>query len=313
MKKISKWFVIVAIALLYCQAGLAAEKPTAHDWLQRGIEFEKSNVHEEAIKMYTEAIRYDRYYGEAYFRRGKAYMAANKTNITEALQDLNKAIELDPKNAEIYYERGLLNAFAINNEDARSDMQTAASLGHKGAQQWLAPDRKGKGKETTVVATAGPRPAEAEQAVAATGGKKTTRNRGTPFLPPVSGFPSGSEPVVHFDFNMADLKEADYPILDEVAQILKEKTPEAVVVLAGHTDNTGTETYNDALSLRRAKAVESYLTGERGIPPKRLVIKGYGESAPIAPNDTAEGRAKNRRVEILDAETAGEPPSTEKR
>ncbi len=60
-----------------------------------------------------------------------------------------------------------------------------------------------------------------------------------------------------------------------------EKTPEAIVVLAGHTDNTGTEKYNDGLSLRRAKAVESYLTGERGIPPNRLIIKGYGESAPI--------------------------------
>lgn len=311
MKKIPKWFVVVAIALLYCQAGLAAEKPTAQDWFQSGMEFERSNVHEEAIKMYTEAIRYDRYYGEAYFRRGKAYIALNKSNITEALQDFNKAIELDPKNAEVYYERGLLNAFAINNEDARSDMQTAASLGHKGAQQWLAPDRQEKGKETTVVA-AGPRSGEAEQVPAATEGKNG-KEPGDAFFAPGKRLPSGSEPVVHFDFNMADVKEADYPVLDEVAQILKEKTPEAIVVLAGHTDNTGTETYNDALSLRRAKAVESYLTGDRGIPSKRLIIKGYGESAPIAPNDTAEGRAKNRRVEILDAETAGEPPSAEKR
>ncbi len=76
-------------------------------------------------------------------------------------------------------------------------------------------------------------------------------------------------------------------------------------MLAGHTDNTGTEKYNDALSVRRAKAVGSYLTGERGIPPNRLIVKGYGESAPIATNDTAEGRAKNRRVEILDAENCG--------
>ena len=76
MKKIQIWFVVVAIALLSCQTGVAAEKPTAHDWFQMGMEFEKSNVYEEAIKMYTEAIRLDRYYAEAYFRRGKAYMAA---------------------------------------------------------------------------------------------------------------------------------------------------------------------------------------------------------------------------------------------
>ena len=308
MKKIPKWFVVVAIALLYCQAGLAAEKPTAHDWFQMGMEFEKSNVHEEAIKMYTEAIRYNRYYAEAYFRRGMAYRAANKTYVNEALQDFNKAIELNPKNAEVYYERGLLNAFAINNEDARSDMQTAASLGHKGAKKWLAPDRKEKGKKTTVVAAAGPRTAEAEQAPAATE-VKNDKEPGDAFFAPGKLLPSGSEPIVRFDHDKADIKEQYYPVLDEVAQVLMEKAPEAIVVLAGHTDNTGTEKYNDGLSLRRAKAVESYLTGERGIPPNRLTIKGYGETAPVAPNDTAEGRTKNRRVEILDAETAGEPPS----
>ena len=300
MKKIPKWFVVVAIALLYCQPGLAAEKPTAHDWFQMGMEYERAGVYEESVKMYTEAIKFDRYYGEAYFRRGKALMAVNKSNLTEALQDFNKAIELDPKNAEAYYERGLLNAFAINNEDARSDMQTAASLGHNGAQQWLFPVRKEKGKETTVAAAAGPRSEEAEQAPAATE-EKTGKEPGDAFFAPGKRLPSGGEPVIHFDHNMANIKEQFHPVLDEVAQILREKTPVAIVVLAGHTDNTGTETYNDGLSLRRAKAVESYLTVERGIPPNRLVVKAYGESAPIATNDTAEGRAKNRRVEILDA------------
>ena len=114
--------------------------------------------------------------------------------------------------------------------------------------------------------------------------------------------------MVRFDFNKADIKEQYYPVLDEVAQVLTEKVPEAIVVLAGHTDNTGTEKYNDALSVRRAKAVASYLTGKRGISPNRLILKGYGEGAPIATNDTAEGRAKNRRVEILDAGKPGEPP-----
>jgi outer membrane protein OmpA-like peptidoglycan-associated protein len=319
MRKIQVCFVVAAMVLLSGQAGLAAEKPTARDWFQRGTEFEQSNVYEEAIKMYTEAIRYDLYYAEAYFRRGMAYRAANKTYVTEALQDFNKAIELDPKNAEVYYERGLLNAFSINNEDARADMQTAASLGHKGAQKWLAPDRQGKSKETerpATMAAAVPRSDEAGQLPAAGVApmeEKAGSEKGEAFFAPGKLLPSGSEPVVRFDHDRADIKEEFHPVLDEVAQVLKEKMPEAVIVLAGHTDNTGTEKYNDGLSLRRAKAVEAYLTGERAISAGRFVLKGYGESAPIATNDTAEGRAKNRRVEILDAGKSGEPPSAEKR
>ncbi len=314
MKKI--WFVVFAIAVLSCQTGLAAEKPTAHDWFLRGMELEKSNVHEEAIKMYTEAIRLDRYYAEAYFRRGMAYMAVNKTSVMEALQDFNKAIELDPKNAEMYYERGLLNAFSINNENARADMQTAASLGHEGAQKWLAPDRQEKGKETDGsqrMAAAVPRPGEDEQTSAAGTEEQTGKEEGDAFFAPGKRLPSGSEPVIRFDHNMANIKEQYYAVLDEVAQVLMEKTPEAIVVLAGHTDNTGTERYNDGLSVRRADAVASYLTAECGIPPNRLIVKGYGESAPIAANDTVEGRAMNRRVEILDAGKSGEPPSAEER
>lgn len=305
MKNIQMWFVAVAIVLLSCQTGLAAEKLTAHDWFQRGMEFENANVHEEAVKMFTEAIRLDRFYAEAYFRRGKASMGASKTSVTEALLDYSRAIDLDPKNAEVYYERGLLNAYSINNENARSDMQTAASLGHKGAQQWLA-GRQDKERERALAAAA-PRPEEVQQPSAAE--EKAGVETADAFFTSGKRLPSGSEPVVYFDHNMANIKEQYHPVLDEVARVLMEKTPEAVVLLAGHADNTGTEKYNVALSVRRAKAVESYLTSERGIPPTRLVIKGFGESAPIAANDTAEGRAKNRRVEILAAGTPGEPPS----
>ena len=235
-------------------------------------------------------------------------MAVNKTYVMEALQDLNKAIDLDPKNAEMYYERGLLNAFSLNNENARADMRTAASLGHKGAQQWLAPGRQDKRKDTerpaAAMAAAVPRSEEAGQSPAAGMApmeEKAGSEREEAFFAPGKLLPSGSAPVVNFDHDKAEIKEQYYPVLDEVAQVLMDKMPEAIVVLAGHTDNTGTARYNDGLSLRRAQAVESYLTAERGIPPNRLIVKGYGEGAPIATNDTAEGRAKNRRVEILDA------------
>ena len=134
---------------------------------------------------------------------------------------------------------------------------------------------------------------------------KAGKETGDAFFGPGKRLPSGSEPVVRFDYNKADIKEQYSPVLDEVAQVLTEKRPEAIVVLAGHTDNTGTEKYNDALSLRRSKAVASYLADKCGISPNRLIVKGYGESTPIATNDTMEGRAKNRRVEILDAGKSG--------
>jgi outer membrane protein OmpA-like peptidoglycan-associated protein len=315
MKRIQICFVVIAIALLSCQTGVAAEKPTAQDLFQMGVEFERSNVYDEAIKMYTEAIGLDRYYAEAYFRRGKTYVAGHKTRTEEAFADFNSAIDLAPRNAEAYYERGLLNAFVLDNEKARADMRTAASLGHKGAQKWLSPaDRREKGQEVTVAA-AGRSSEETEQAPAVEekAAEKAGKEAADAFFVPGKRLPSGSEPVVNFDHNKADIKEQYYPVLDEVAQVLTEKAPEVIVVLAGHTDNTGTEKYNDALSVRRAKAVASYLTGKRGIPANRLIFQGYGESAPIATNETVEGRAKNRRVEILDACKAGERPPAEQR
>ncbi len=66
--------------------------------------------------------------------------------------------------------------------------------------------------------------------------------------------------------------------------------------IAGHTDNTGTEEINRKLSQERAAAVKNFLVQFYGISPERLVARGHGESQPVAPNDTEEGRAKNRRV-----------------
>jgi OOP family OmpA-OmpF porin len=70
------------------------------------------------------------------------------------------------------------------------------------------------------------------------------------------------------------------------------------VSVEGHTDSRGTEAYNDALSLRRANTVSEYLA-EHGVDAGRLSVVGYGESKPVASNDTDDGRAQNRRVELL--------------
>jgi len=85
-------------------------------------------------------------------------------------------------------------------------------------------------------------------------------------------------------------------MLDEAASILK-KNPDLKVEIDGHTDSTGPAAYNMKLSENRAKAVMDYFVA-KGIDPKRLATKGFGLTRPAASNDTKEGRAKNRRVEL---------------
>jgi outer membrane protein OmpA-like peptidoglycan-associated protein len=84
--------------------------------------------------------------------------------------------------------------------------------------------------------------------------------------------------------------------LREIAQTLRIDNKTYVDVL-GHTDASGSEASNQALSVSRAQAVANYLKS-RGVVAARIAVKGYGESAPIASNDTEEGRARNRRIEI---------------
>jgi OOP family OmpA-OmpF porin len=102
---------------------------------------------------------------------------------------------------------------------------------------------------------------------------------------------------VNFDFDKSTLRPDAVAILDEAIAILQ-KYPQLKVEVAGHTDSIGTEQYNQGLSERRAKAVYDYLTNA-GIGADRLSgPNGYGESRPIDTNDTAEGRARNRRTEL---------------
>ena len=86
-------------------------------------------------------------------------------------------------------------------------------------------------------------------------------------------------------------------MLDEAARTLKEEKDIELVIVEGHTDGVGSEGYNMKLSRRRAEAVRGYLV-DHGIAPSRIRAEGFGKSRPVASNDTAEGRAQNRRVEL---------------
>jgi OmpA-OmpF porin, OOP family len=99
-----------------------------------------------------------------------------------------------------------------------------------------------------------------------------------------------------FDFDKATLKPEGKAKLDELASKIKSFTLE-VVIAVGHTDSVGSDAYNQKLSLRRAEAVKAYLVS-KGIEANRVYTEGKGEKQPLADNKTADGRAKNRRVEI---------------
>ncbi|MFP4418402.1 MAG: OmpA family protein [Chitinispirillaceae bacterium] len=102
---------------------------------------------------------------------------------------------------------------------------------------------------------------------------------------------------VNFKTASAELLEESYYVLERVYNSL-EAYPHVKVEIAGHTDSQGSDKYNMALSYDRAKTVMNYLV-MRGIGQGRLIARGYGETKPIASNNSADGRAKNRRVEVV--------------
>lgn len=104
--------------------------------------------------------------------------------------------------------------------------------------------------------------------------------------------PSG----ITFATDQATVQPQAQSTLDQVASTLAEY-PKTMIDVLGHTDSDGSEAYNQALSERRAQAVANYL-GRRGVDPVRMATMGYGETRPVASNETAEGKAQNRRVEI---------------
>jgi OOP family OmpA-OmpF porin len=101
---------------------------------------------------------------------------------------------------------------------------------------------------------------------------------------------------VNFDFDKADIRPDAAVILDEAASQLN-ANPGKSVRVEGHTDSIGTDAYNQGLSERRADSVRAYLEGQ-GVDGSRLSTAGFGEANPIAANDTQDGRALNRRVEL---------------
>lgn len=102
---------------------------------------------------------------------------------------------------------------------------------------------------------------------------------------------------ITFDTGRADVKPQFQPVLSRLSQSIQQY-PDTIVQIEGHTDSTGAASFNQTLSENRAEAVRSYMT-QRGVESNRLIAVGYGASRPVADNGTQQGRAQNRRVEVL--------------
>lgn len=108
----------------------------------------------------------------------------------------------------------------------------------------------------------------------------------------ILNIPSG----INFDYDSAAIRPEFRQTLDQVAGTLSQYN-QTYIDVYGHTDATGSDAYNQGLSQRRATSVADYLSS-RGVQPARIATQGFGETQPVAANDTPEGQAANRRVEI---------------
>jgi len=123
---------------------------------------------------------------------------------------------------------------------------------------------------------------------------------------------------VQFEYNASKIKPDSFSLLQEVAKVIKDHPSLKKIRVEGHASSEGNDDYNMKLSDARAKAVRDYLIKEGGVAADRLEAKGYGETKPIASNDTEQGKEQNRRVEFniveqdsaaRKAEAAAAPPA----
>jgi len=128
--------------------------------------------------------------------------------------------------------------------------------------------------------------------------EKRFRLRGVQVVQAIAVLPKAGA-LINFEFDSARINNDSLPLLNEFGKALKNGLPDAMIMIAGHTDSKGSIKYNQNLSEIRAEAVVEYLKTSHGINPERIITKGFGETQPITGNDTEGDRLKNRRVEFV--------------
>jgi OmpA-OmpF porin, OOP family len=213
------------------------------------------------------------------------------TEISEARKSLDRANQLAEKHgkaADIQYEATVAarNAQIANEKILTAMARDEVEKGTAERQAVLAEARAREASRNAEQArTAEERAKALEQELADLKGKKTDRG-----VVVTLG-------DVLFDTGKATLKPGAYNTIDRLATVLKEDASRKVLI-EGHTDNVGSDEYNQGLSERRAAAVQAALF-ERGVAASQISTVGKGETTPVASNDNAAGRQQNRRVELV--------------
>ena len=114
---------------------------------------------------------------------------------------------------------------------------------------------------------------------------------------------------IEFKVNSSKISEKAYPVVDSLGAALTSGPGSSMQVkLVGHTDSAGDSAYNRSLSLKRAEAVKNYLAAHFNVDPARIEVQGMGEDQPIASNESKQGRAQNRRVEVINISKKSDAP-----
>ncbi len=101
-----------------------------------------------------------------------------------------------------------------------------------------------------------------------------------------------------FDSGASDIQQASFDLLGKVEKAI-DVFPRSELIIEGHTDSFGGDEFNQTLSQQRAESVQQYMVNAMRIPTYRLIATGYGETRPVASNETESGRARNRRIDIV--------------
>ena len=200
---------------------------------------------------------------------------ATKGYVNEGLAEVNGKVESLSESLEETQEQTRVNAEGVTT--ARREAADAASSAD----------------------AAGESAADAGQAAAAAGDRADAVGRNTERLMRLLYEVVLSQDQGNFGFGDADLPDAAKGEIDRLANQLKAEAPKNVYIeIEGHTDATGEAVVNERLGLERAEAVKRYLHESHQIPLHRMNVISYGEEKPVAPNDTRDGRAQNRRVVV---------------
>jgi len=220
--------------------------------------------------------------GDSENTRDRAYVAQRKAELAET----QASIVASNRNTQAAERRVAA---------ANAKMQMAARVDLNATKNELAGEKSTVANQTVALASEKQRRQEAEQraaeAMAALTKIASVKQEARGTVITLSG-------SVFFLSGKAELLPGAQTKLDQVAIALTTGDPDAKIVVEGHTDSRGSDALNQDLSERRAAAVRSYLVS-KGLAPERVVSQGVGPSRPIADNETPDGRANNRRVEIV--------------